>query len=97
MANDGYRHDGYGVSVVISSLRETIDSYKDRIIELTNLVDRINGSTQWKDVQVKTAFISTCKSYISIYKQLSSNMENYVNYLNAKSNSATALENAFSG
>lgn len=94
--NDRYKHDADGVSAIISSLKDTIEQYKDEISKLSNLVNEINGSSSWKDAQVKTSFIATCNSYINVYKQLSMNMERYVNYLSGKSSSAQALEQAFS-
>lgn len=93
---DRYKHEEEGVSSVINALKNTIDSYKDRIIELTNLVKQIEGSSSWKDLEVKTAFISTCNSYILVYKSSLTKMEKYVNYLSGKSNSAAALERAYS-
>lgn len=93
---DTYKHDAEGVASIVSSLKNTINDYKDKVIEITNLVNTINGSTSWKDVQVKTSFISTCNSYITLYRALIENMEKYVNYLSSKSDSASALESAFS-
>lgn len=92
---DSYKHVPEGVSVTISSLKEIIDDYKDKIIELTNLVNEIAGSSSWKDAQVKTSFISTAESYIRMYQNVLSNMEKYVNYLTKKSESANALEDAY--
>lgn len=92
---DRYKHDADGVSNVISSLKILIDDYKDRIIELINLVESINGSSSWIDQEVKTSFISTCISYINLYKDLETSMENYVSYLVRKSESASAIEGAY--
>ena len=93
---DRYKHDAEGVSTVVSSLQTLIDDYKDRILELINLVDSINGSSSWVDQDVKSSFVNTCISYISLYKDLAGSMENYVNYLVRKSDSATAIESAYS-
>ena len=92
---DSYKHVPEGVSVTISSLKEIIYDYKDKIGELTNLVNEIASSSSWKDAQVKTSFISTAESYIRMYQNVLSNMEKYVNYLTKKSESANALEDAY--
>ena len=39
---DRYKHDAEGVSSVVSSLQTLIGDYKDRILELMNLVETIN-------------------------------------------------------
>jgi hypothetical protein len=93
---DRYKHDADGISSIVSSLKTLIDDYKDRVLELIKLVETINGSQSWVDKQVKTSFIQTCNSYIELYKKLIINMENYVNYLVRKSESASAIERAYS-
>ena len=93
---DRYKHDVEGVSSVISSLKNLIDEYKDRILELMNLVESINSSTSWIDQDVKGSFVATCVSYINLYRDLVTSMENYVNYLIRKSDSASAIESAYS-
>lgn len=95
--SDQYKHDGDGVAAVITDLKTKLDNYKDVIMQLNSLIDTINGSGAWKDNSVKTSFISTCNSYLSIYKNLSTAMENYINYLSRKSDAADALERAFAG
>jgi hypothetical protein len=93
---DRYKHDAEGVSSVVSSLQNLIGDYKDRILELMNLVESINGSSSWIDQDVKSSFVNTCNSYINLYKDLVNSMENYVNYLIRKSDSASAIESAYS-
>ena len=92
---DRYKHDAEGVSSVVSSLQNLIGDYKDRILELMNLVENINGSSSWIDQDVKGSFVSTCVSYINLYRDLVNSMENYVNYLVRKSDSASAIESAY--
>lgn len=92
---DRYKHDAEGISSVISSLKVLIDDYKDRILELMNLVENINGSSSWIDQDVKSSFVNTCISYINLYRDLVNSMENYVNYLVRKSDSASAIESAY--
>lgn len=93
---DSYKHIPDGVASTISGLKDIIDEYSDRIHELTVLVNEIVNSTSWRDMEVKPAFISTANSYIECYKKVLASMEAYVNYLTKKSDSATALEDAFS-
>ena len=94
---DTYLHRPEGVSTSVSKMRNLINDYKDKIREITTLVNTINGSTDWKDAIVKTEFITTCNDYISVYKNLAASMESYVNYLNSKSTSGEELERAYSG
>lgn len=94
---DRYKHDPGAVSSVISKLKSKLDTYKDIVTQLNTLIDSINGSGAWKDASIKSSFISTCNSYLTIYKNLSSVMEKYINYLTAKSDAADSLERAFSG
>ena len=93
---DNYKHDAEGISSVVSSLKSLIDDYKGEVLNIINLVNDINGSSSWIDQEIKTSFINTCNSYIKIYKDLINNMENYVNYLIRKSESASAIERAYS-
>lgn len=93
---DRYKHDAEGISNVVTSLQSLIGDYKDRILELMNLVNNINGSSSWIDKDVKSSFVNTCNSYVNLYKDLVASMENYVNYLIRKSDSASAIESAYS-
>lgn len=93
---DSYKYNGEGISSVISSLQVLVNDYKERILELINLVDSINGASSWVEQDVKGAFINTSNSYISLYKELVNSMENYVNYLIRKSDSAAVIESAYS-
>lgn len=93
---DRYKHDADGISSVVTSLQTLIGDYKDRILELMNLVENISGSSSWIDKDVKSSFVNTCNSYIVLYKDLVTSMENYVNYLIRKSDSASAIESAYS-
>lgn len=80
---------------IANSLSVSIGEYKKNISSLISLVNEINSSSAWKDVQVKTSFIATCNSYISKYKELSIQMEKYRNYLTSKTDSSLELEQAF--
>lgn len=94
---DSYKHIPDDVAVYINTLREYVEQYKDKIDELNGLVIKIDGSAEWKDLQVKSAFIATCNSYITLYRTLVATMERYVNYLSKKSEGASALEKAYAG
>lgn len=92
---DAYRHNSDGVSTTIVTLTNLLKQYNDKILELKSLIEKINSSSSWKDMQVKTSFISTCNSYIQTYTTLADSMEKYIKYLNGKSSGADELENAF--
>lgn len=94
---DTYLHRPEGVSSSVTKMKSLISDYKEKIVETINLVNTIDGSTSWKDAVVKTEFISTCRTYIDVYKGLVTSMENYVNYLSSKSSSGEELERAYSG
>lgn len=92
---DRYKHNSDEILAVVDNLRAKIDDYKSSIGDLTSLITSIETSPSWKDERVKTSFINTCRSYIAIYKRLSFSMETYVKYLNSKSNSASAIDDAY--
>lgn len=92
---DAYKYDPEGVASVVTTLRGQINNYSDKINELNSLIQEIGASSSWKDLDVKGAFISTCESYVGIYTKLISAMIKYVNYLEGKAGSASALEQAF--
>lgn len=94
--SDSYYHDADGIASVVNALKSDIDSYKGKISEIDTLINEINGSSAWKDAQVKTSFIETCQSYMTIYKELTTSMENYVSGLSDKSDGFSSIESAFS-
>ena len=95
MTKKNFSHRPEGVSSTSALLDSNINDYKDKISELIRLVDKINQSSSWKDEQVKTAFINTCNSYITVYKEISSSMEEFVKYLNGESNRFASFESAY--
>lgn len=95
--SDSYLMDSGALSSVISSLNKDITSYQEQIDILNHLVEEINGSSAWKDVQVKTAFIETCQGYITKYSNLITAMNQFVNYLSGKESSGNDIESAFAG
>lgn len=92
---DAYKYDPDGVASIVTTLRRQIIEYSNKINELNLLIQEISASSSWKDLDVKGAFISTCESYVAIYTKLISAMTKYVNYLEGKAGSASALEQAF--
>ncbi len=94
--SDAYYHDADGIATIVNTLKSDIENYKDKIVEISKLINEINSSSAWKDTQVKTSFINTCQSYMTIYKELSTSMENYVNGLSNKSEGFASIESAFS-
>lgn len=94
---DLYKHDPDGVMAVVTSLREKTNGYSNVVTRLNNLVSSINDSSAWIDVEIKTSFVNTCKSYIEIYNKLIAAMEVYATYLEKKSEVGAAIETAYSG
>lgn len=93
---DLYKHDHDGVLAVVSSLREKTNGYNDIITKLNNLISSINDSSSWVDVEVKTSFVNTCNSYITIYKKLIEAMGAYIDYLEKKSEAGASIETTYS-
>lgn len=94
--SDAYKYDLDNIYQVINVLKTKLEDYRDIISQLTDLIDEINSSASWKDVSVKSSFISTCNAYMSIYRNVSIFMDKYINYLTKKAEGADALEKAFS-
>lgn len=92
---DAYKYEPEGVANVATGINRLIHEYNDKIIELSNLVSEINTSSSWFDIDIKSAYINTCESYLTIYKKLITSMEKYLNYLNGKANSTDEMDNAY--
>lgn len=95
MSNGEFKLSSSDVSRISGLLKSNISEYKGQIAELSKLIETINQSASWKDENAKTAFINTCNSYVTIYKNISFAMEKYVSYLNGKSFSFSSLEQAY--
>lgn len=93
---DAYKHDPDGVLIVVNSLREKTSGYNEKITQLNNLVNEINDSPLWKDVEIKTSFINTFTSYINVYKNLILALDKYIDYLLKKSESGENIESSYS-
>jgi len=93
---DLYKHNPDGVMAVVTSLREKTSGYNNVVTRLNNLVNSINDSPAWIDVEIKTSFVNTCKSYIEIYNKLIAAMEVYIIYLEKKSEAGAAIETTYS-
>ena len=50
---DAYKHDPDGISSVVTSLTGLLSDYNAKISELKSLVEKINGSSSWRDLDVK--------------------------------------------
>ena len=93
--NDKYKHIPSNVTTLIGNLKLYIKEYNEKITTLTNKITEIETSTAWIDADVKTAFISTCRSYINIYRKIEDTLKKYVSYLEQKTNDGSSLENTF--
>lgn len=94
---DKYKYNHEGVTTFISSLKEKTSQYNDKIVELTRLINTIDTSPAWIDLDVKSSFVETCNSYITIYNNLIVTMEIYINYLTKKSEIANNIETKYAG
>lgn len=92
---DVYKHDHDGVCSVVSSMKQLNNDYNSKITELNSLVSTINSSNQWIDINVKTAFIDSCNSYLKIYNDLKKALDIYTKYLEEKSAAGNELEQTY--
>lgn len=96
MSNDLY-HDEAGVSSVVTDALTKISNYEAIVEQLQGLVNKINGSNDWLDVAVKTAYINKCNNYISLCNAFIKALRDYVNnYLASKSAEIAGIERAYS-
>jgi hypothetical protein len=93
---DGYKHSPPDINTIVGNLRGYLDNYDAKITELTTAINEIKSSPSWQDAAVKSSFISTCESYISIFTQINNALVKYVNYLDGKSSDGSSIENSFS-
>ena len=84
------------VSTSITNLRRIADDYENTIEQLGNLIKEITLSGDWKDLSVKTSFLSTLDSYMKVYNTLLAQMRFQINKLENKSGKFDSLETAFS-
>ena len=89
---DAYKHNPAEISSIISSLNTQLGNYNEKLAELKGLVTKIESSNSWIDVVLKTSFISACNSYIQIYEQVATRIENHIKYLIKKSAQAETLK-----
>lgn len=92
---DKYKHIPADITTIVGTLRTHINSYNGKITELTTAINEINSSSAWIDADVKSAFIQTSNSYITLFNQIKSALETYVNYLEGKSSDGENMENSF--
>ena len=83
------------VTSTISSMKTNIETYRENVTALKNLINNIESSDAWVDNTVKTSFVSTANSYVEKYEEIIKWMEALVAYLTDKGKAATALENAY--
>ncbi len=96
MSNNLY-HDENGVSSLSGEVANKIREYENIVVRIQQLVNTINSSSDWNDLDVKSAFITKCNEYIANYQGYIAALNNYVNgYLNSKSREIANIERAFS-
>lgn len=92
---DKYKIDFGNVDKTLNDLKQIRGSYNEQIVCFSNLIKEIASSNQWKDVVVKTEFINTLNSYLKIYKEASSFLEQYEKYLISKVKMAYIMEQKY--
>ena len=85
-----------GIYNSISSLKKLADKYSNQIELLNTLLKEITMSSDWEDLSVKTAFLNTLNSYMTVYNTLLAQMNYLVGRLNTKSDVFSNLESTFS-
>lgn len=91
-----FLHNSDGIDTVIDELKETLETYSTNIGELENLINGIADSDDWKDRQVKTAFLAASASYIDAYKKYVAGLQAYITALSTKSGNILEFEGTFS-
>lgn len=92
---DTYKIDFANVDKILNDLKQIRNSYNEQIVCFSNLIKEISSSNQWKDIVVKTEFINTLNSYLKIYKEASSFLEQYEKYLTSKVKMAYIMEQKY--
>lgn len=91
-----FLHSSDGIDTIITELKETLETYSSNVGELEKLINGISDSEDWKDRQVKTAFLAASASYIEAYKKYISGLQAYINALSTKSGNILDFEETFS-
>lgn len=90
-----FLHDYDNVASVITSLKSKKKDYEDKIIEIKNLVNNIEGSNAWIDQTLKTAFMNCCNQYLTLYNKVLSGLTSYIDCLEKKSELFLDLETTY--
>ena len=93
---DEYKYDSAGISSSLSNLKSIMDEYNDKLDSLNNLKDQITSSTNWEDIEAKTAFLDTVCAYIAGFSNNVEAMSGFIDYVSEKNDNADAIEKAFS-
>lgn len=92
---DKYKIDFENVDKTLNDLKQIRGNYNEQMACFSDLIKKIASSNQWKDVVVKTEFINTLNSYLKIYKEASSFLEQYEKYLISKVKMASIMEQKY--
>lgn len=97
MANNDFLHNGDGISTTIESLNAVLEEYSNNLNSLDAKIAEIESSEDWKDKQVKTAYIAACNSYSEAFKKYLNGIQAYISALTEKTNNIEDFESTFSG
>lgn len=96
MAVDTFLHDEDGLGTIISDIKSSLSSYREKIERLESLISAMNSSSSWIDAQVKTSFINTANSYITLYNNFCCGLESLITCLSKKSGNIVEHESNYS-
>ena len=97
MATDEYEYNGGPFGTLVSNLRSDISDYEEQVKAIEDFIKGIETSESWVDMNVKSAFISTCDTYTTSFYALSKAMNVYLTYLQASGDGAETIESNYAG
>lgn len=86
-----------GIDDIINDLDAKLESYACNIDDLVALYNEIESSPEWRDENIKVAFLNTYKGYISGYVSFYKALKGYENCLNTKVKNVRDNEDLFVG
>jgi hypothetical protein len=83
------------VSTAITQMETVATEYDSKIKELSALIKEITLSDDWKDLSVKSSFLSTLDGYMKVYESLLFQMRFQIKELKNKVGRMSDLESTF--
>ena len=92
---NSYYYDSDALTSKITSLESQLETYSKDVKRITTLKDTMENSNEWKQENIKPAFISKYNEYILFFTIFSTKLEAHLNYLKAKNKAMQSLEEAY--